>query len=282
MSQPPDPRPDWSQERQPDPPNFGKATLLSERSLERWARRRRRKARRVLDRDTQICSFEPGLVSLVVLSCKRLPELRRLCQTLVPFFDDVEDYSKIEKLLIDNGSGDELVGYARGLGFFDEVVAHPVNLGMPAALDDAYRRARGEFVLLVEDDFLIDYDRPFLARTVELLDEHPEIGIVRLKNQNNWWKPFRRIGPLRRTSSGTEFWTWVPSRTRTWNVWAAGSVLFRKVSYFDSGRMPTRGRRSGAVLYEHVFGRRYNRTWLAAKVKDVQPFVQPNDNAPAA
>lgn len=288
MSGPGEPRPDWSQERQPDPPNFGEATLLSERQLERWVRRRRPKAERIVARSPELFDYEPGLVSLIVLSCRRLPELRRLCETLVPFFDHVEDHPRIEKILVDNGSGPELVDYARGLGFFDEVVAHPENLGMPAALDDAFRRCRGEYVLFVEDDFLLDHDRPFVGRAVEVLEENPEIGIMRLKDQNNWWKPFRRIGPLRRTGSGTEFWTWVPSRSRTWNVWAAGSVLFRRVSFFSTGPLPTearfwqrKARGSGAVLYEEVYGRRYNRTWLAAKIKGGQPFVQPNDNAPS-
>jgi hypothetical protein len=278
------PRPAWSQQRQPDPPNFGRATLLSQADLERWVRRRRPRAERILSRGRDYCEYEEGLVSLIVLSCRRLPELRRLLDGLVPFFERIEDYSHVEKIHVDNGSGPELVDYVRSLGFFDQVLAHEANHGMPAALDDAYRRARGEYVLLVEDDFLIDYERPFLRRSLEVLEEHPEIGIVRLKNQNNWWKPFRRIGPLRSTTSGTEFWTWVPSRDGQWNVWAAGSVLFRRVSYFHTGRMPTRSllrRRSGTWLYEQRFGRRYNRTWLAAKIRDVQPFVQPNDNLPA-
>jgi glycosyltransferase involved in cell wall biosynthesis len=280
----PDPRPDWAQQRQPDPPNFGQAELLSEEELERWVRRRRPRAERILERGRALCDYEEGMVSLVVLSYRRLPELRRLLDGLVPFFQQVEDYRPIEKVHVENGSGSEIVDYVKGLGFFNQVIVHPVNIGMAAALDDAYRRVRGEYVLFVEDDFLIDYDRPFLRRAVEVLEEYPEIGIVRLKDQNNWWKPFRRIAPIRRTSSGTEFWTWVPSRDLRWNVWAAGSVLFRKVSYAHTGRMPTRSRlrrRTGGMLYENVFGRRYNRTWLAAKLKDVQPFVQPNDNLPA-
>ena len=279
-----EPRPDWAQQRQPDPPNFGQATLLSEQELDSWVGERRGKAQEIIERSGELIDYEPGLVSLIVLSCRRLPELKRLYDGLVPFFEGVEDYPRLEKIHVDNGSGQELVDYVRGLGFFDEVVAHPKNLGMPGALDDAYRRARGEYVLFVEDDFLIDYDRPFVGRAVEVLREFPEIGIVRLKDQNNWWKPFRRIGPLRSTSSGTEFWTWLPSEDRTWNVWAAGSVLFRRVSYFHTGRMPKRSpvrRLPGTMLYENKFARRYNRTWLAAKVKDVQPFVQPNDNMPA-
>jgi hypothetical protein len=276
-------RPQWAQERQPDPPHFGEATLLTEDELAAEVALRRPRAQEILARGRDVCDYQEGLVTLVVLSCRRLPELKRLYDDLIPFLRDVEDYPQIETIHVDNGSGPELVDYVRGLRFFDRVIAHERNLGMPRALQDAYERARGEYVLFVEDDFLLDYDRPFLDRAVEVLREHPEIGIVRLKNQNNWFKPFRRIGPLRATSSGVEFWTWLPSAGRgEWNVWAAGSVLFRKVSFFHTGRLPRwRWRHTNPMLYENAYAPRYNRTWLAAKIKDVQPFVQPNDNAPA-
>lgn len=277
----PQPRPVWAQERQPDPPNFGQAKLVSRPRLALEVARRRRRTRPILTGAAGYCDFEPGVVSLIVLSCRRLPELRRLCESLVRFFREVEEYRRVEKILVDNGSGTDVLDYARGLDFFDEIVAHPRNLGMPRALDDAYRRCRGEYVLLIEDDFVLEADRPFLGSALEVFAEFPEIGIIRLKNQNNWWKPSRRIGPLRRTSGGTEFWTWLPSRDGAWNVWAAGSVIFRKVSYFATGPVPFEGHPNGAVLYEEVYGRRYNRTWLAAKLRDCYPFVQPNDNPPS-
>jgi glycosyltransferase involved in cell wall biosynthesis len=163
------------------------------------------------------------------------------------------------------------------------VIAHEQNLGMLGALADAYRRVRGEFVLLVEDDFVFHYDRPFLQRCVDVFAEYPEIGIVRLKNQNNWWKPHRRIAPLRSTSTGVEFWTWLPAWRGRLNGWAAGSVMFRKVAYATTGELPEAPqvartkRQNHAYLYEYVYGRRFNRRWLAAKIKGVYPFVQPND-----
>lgn len=270
-------RPEFTRERQPDPPNFGQAKRVSRLRLWLEVARKRPRARRVIARSSDYCDFEPGLVSLVVLSCKRLPELRRLSESLLRFFADVETYPRVERILVDNGSGEELLDYARGLGLYDRIVAHPANIGMVAALADAYPKCRGEFILLVEDDFVLDYERPFLGRALEVLAEFPEIGIVRLKNQNNWWKPWRRIAPIRRTSSGVEFWTWLPSRDRTWNVWAAGSVLFRKVSFFSTGPLPPEGDEHGAIVYEHQYGRRYNRRWLAAKIKGCYPFVQPND-----
>jgi hypothetical protein len=77
----------------------------------------------------------------------------------------------------------------------------------------------------------------------------------------------------------------LPSLNGKLNVWAAGSVMFRKVSFVETGRIPIgpNVRRNNpkhqGVLYEETFGKKYNKRWLAAKIKDCYPFVQPNDNS---
>lgn len=271
-------RPQWAQEKQTDPPNFGKAKRIPRWLLNFWVWRRRRRVKEILAENGTTSRYEKGMISLVVLSCKRLPELRRLCESMSRFFREIEHYPRMEKILVDNGSGPELLGYVRGLGLFDRVIAHDRNLGMAGALNDAYQQCRGEFIMLVEDDMIVDYERPFLKGCVDLFREYPEIGIIRLKNQNNWWKPCRIIGPLRKTTSGVEFWTWFPSLNREYNVWACGSVIFRKVSFFNTGLLPRGEGRNQAILVENVYGRKYNRTWLAAKIRNCYPIFQPNDN----
>lgn len=270
--------PQWAREKQPDPPNFGQAKRIPRWLLNLVVWWRRRKTSEILGSSERYCAFEKGLVSLVVLSCKRLPEFKRLCESMVLFFKEAEDYPKIEKILADNGSGHELIDFAQGLNFFDTIIAHPRNLGMARALNDAYQRCRGEYIMLIEDDMVVDYDRPFLQWCLDIFAEFPEIGIIRLKNLNNWWKPFRIIGPLRSSSTGVEFWTWLPSWNREYNVWACGAVLFRKVSFLSTGFLrPGQGRHQ-AYLAENVYARDYNKVWLAAKVKNCYPVVQPNDN----
>jgi hypothetical protein len=271
-------RPQWAREKQPNPPDFGHAKRIPHWLLNLVVWLGRRKTLPIIRNSASYCDFEKGLVSLVVLSCKRLPEFKRLCESMTPFFEQVEDYPKVEKILVDNGSGQDLADYARGLGLFDVITAHPKNLGMAAALNHTYQRCRGEYILLIEDDMVVDYERPFVRRCLDVFLEFPEIGIVRLKNQNNWWKPFRVIGPLRSTSTGVEFWTWLPSKNRKLNVWACGSVMFRKVSFFSTGWLPQGEGRQQAVLVEDEYGQMYNKTWLAAKIKDCYPIFQPNDN----
>ena len=61
--------------------------------------------------------------------------------------------------------------------------------------------------------------------------------------------------------------------------------MFRKVSYDFVGELPhadMNPHRSKKMhqgyIYECVYGKKYNKYWLAAKMKDLTPFFQPNDN----
>jgi hypothetical protein len=279
------PSPNWRFEQQTTPPTLGWAKRVNEKRLDAEVAKRRDRCLEIIKDSRKYCDFIDGKVAVVVLSCKRWRTLERLIKSMQSFFSSIDGYRPLERVLVDNGSGDELMGKAKAARFFDRIVAHPKNLGMAGALRDIFPELDAEYILLLEDDFVLDYDRPFLERCIRLLKEFPEIGIIRLKNQNNWWKPHRVIAPLRRTSDGTEFWTWLSSRDGTLNGWAAGSVLFRKVSYMSTGELPLvdanlprRKKMHQGYVYECVYGKEYNKTWLAAKIKDVCPFVQPNDS----
>ena len=275
----------WATQTQTTPPDFGQAKLIPRWWLNWIVKKRKIKNKDIILNATDFCNFEKGKITIIILSCKRLIELQRLVKGLDNFIKNIETYSNVEKILVDNGSGNELVTWSNESNFFDRIIAHKDNLGMAVALDDAYMQAKGEFILLIEEDFVVSYNKPFLKKCLILFQEYPEIGIIRLKNQRNWGKPYRIISPLRSTSDGTKFWTWLPSLNGKLNVWAAGSVLFRKVSFIETGRIPIgpNVKRSSpkhqGVLYEETFGKKYNKKWLAAKIKDCYPFVQPNDNS---
>jgi len=275
----PPPNKKWKYEKQPSPPNFGANTLIPNWHLNLSVWLRRSRCERIIREIQNTNELIPGKITMVVLSCKRFTELQRLITSMKSFFSGVENYSLFEKILVDNGSEPELVKYAKESKFFDQIIAHPKNLGIARALNDIYSKVDSEFIMLVEDDFILDYAKPFLQNCVSIMNEFPEIGIIRLKNSNNWWKPVRRISNLRNSHNGTKFWTWLPSRDKTTNVWCCGSTLFRKVSFLHTGLLPVGEGRNQAVLAEDVYGKHYNRTWLAAKIENCYPFLQPNDNA---
>lgn len=274
----------WKYQKQPVPPSFGWARLVSPERLRKEVDIRSSHCRQVIENPYEYCDFKKDKVSMVVLSCRRWRTLKRLLDSSVSFFKNIETYPMLEKILVDNNSGPELLENVKKYGFFDKIVNHDKNLGMVGALKDIYQKADGEYILLCEDDFLVDYDAPFIEKCIRLFNEYPEIGIIRLKNQNNWWKPFRVISPRRNLSDGTSFWTWIPSRDGINNVWCAGSVMFRKVSYFSTGQLPDLPHvkrtepMDHASVYEYEYGKKFNKNWLAAKIDGCAPFVQPNDN----
>jgi len=275
----------WSKQLQTSPPDFGKAKFLP-----RWLFKLIYKKRQVRNKpiilDSKINpTFIKDKISIVILSCKRLKELRRLIDTLKEYFSKIKPKVDLEIILVDNGSGSDLINWAKKEVFFDKIIANKKNLGMAVALKEAYEKTNGEYILLIEDDFIIDYEKPFLENCIEIFNEFYDIGIIRLKNQRNWGKRYRLIGPKRSTSNGTNFWTWIPSFNGKLNVWCAGSVMFRKVSLTSSGEIPIgpnfprTNKMHQGVLYEEEFGKQYNKNWLAAKIEDCYPFIQPNDNA---
>jgi glycosyltransferase involved in cell wall biosynthesis len=282
-------KPDWAYLKQTDPPDFGQAEMVTKPVLDKEVKKRADRCAKIINRSTDYCEIEKGLISIVILSCKRIHSLTRLIGSLATFLKEIETYRNYETILVDNGSGSELLDYARDTGFFTDIISFEKNLGLVGATRRVYPKVKGEYILFLEDDFVAEYEKPFMLKCIKIFEEFPEIGIIRLKNQRNWGKAIRRIAPLRKANDGTEFWTWLPSKellpfkTGKWNVWSAGSVIFRKVSYLSTGELPEcpnivdkKGRRQGMV-YEEIYSRKYNKNWLAAKIKDCYPFVQPND-----
>lgn len=281
----------WKYQKQTTPPTFGWAKLVDENYLQNAIAQRKGHCQEVIKNSASHCNYVPGKVSLIVLTCKRMETLERLLVGMKSFFNNIEKFENIEKILVDNGSGEDYIKKIQSYGIFDKIVAHKNNLGMTKALRDIFRDVDGEYILYIEDDFLVDYDKPFISNCIELFNEYPEIGIIRLKNLNNWWKAQRVIGPQRETSSGNKFWTWLPSKDGMLNIWAAGSVMFRTVSYFSVGELPDIGHLpripkkhggykayNGAYVYEYIYGKQYNQKWLAAKFENICPFFQPNNN----
>ena len=265
---------------QTDPPNFGKAKFLPRFIFKLIVKRRKIKSERIIHYPIYLSQIKPNSLTILVLSCKRLDSLKKLVGTIEPFFKNTEVFDNIEFVLVDNGSDKDLLEWCKNKNFFTKIIHFEKNLGMCEALNRAYKKINTEFILLLEDDFIIDYKKPFLNDCIQIFREFSEIGIIRLKNQNNWGKKFRIIGPLRSTKNNIEFWTWLPSLNGKLNVWAAGSVMFRKIAYLHLGEIHcnqnfsrSKNKHQG-VFYEEIYGKKFNKIWLAAKIKNCYPFIQ--------
>lgn len=84
-----------------------------------------------------------------------------------------------EIFVVDNASGDDSVAYLRPL--FPEVVfiENADNPGFARANNQAIRRARGEYILLLNPDTVVGEEN--LRTLCYFLDEHPEAGGVGVK-----------------------------------------------------------------------------------------------------
>jgi GT2 family glycosyltransferase len=80
-----------------------------------------------------------------------------------------------EAIVVDNASAD---GSAAALAERDgiELIANPVNLGYAAGVNQAYRRATGRYILLLNSDIV--FEEGGLSRLVEFLEERQDVAGV--------------------------------------------------------------------------------------------------------
>lgn len=263
---------------QTDPPDFGNAKFINTFIANIICKIRRAKSLKIIESDINK-NLLSNKISIIILSCKRINSLKRLYSSLKIFLSEIETYKNYEVILVDNGSGNELINWAHSTNFFNKIIPMKKNIGMCAALNQVYQTIDTEFTMLIEDDFIINYNKPFMENCLKIFKNFPEIGIIRLKNQNNWGKKFRRIGPIRKINE-IKFWTWFPSFNYKHNVWCAGSVIFRHVGYLKLGQINCKDNVSRlnnnhqGIQYEEIYGKKFNKIWLAAKIYNCYPFVQ--------
>lgn len=111
-------------------------------------------------------------VSILLVSWNTRDETRRCLESLR---HAVTDDLSCEIVAVDNGSQDgsvELLASWPGV----QLLSNDTNVGHSAAVNQAYRRARGELILLLNSD--IRFERGALSALAEFLREHPDAAGV--------------------------------------------------------------------------------------------------------
>jgi GT2 family glycosyltransferase len=95
-------------------------------------------------------------ISAIVVNYRRAAMTRACLAALVPALDAAgEPY---ELVVVDNGSGDDSCAVVRAAAPDATVVELPENRGFPTAASEGVRRSSGDWVLLVNNDVIVEPD----------------------------------------------------------------------------------------------------------------------------
>lgn len=114
----------------------------------------------------------PGLVSIVMLSWNA-PQFTKMA------LESIRAYTRgdYEIVIVDNGSGDETVNWLRTLHDQPDVrvIYNPVNLGYAGGNNQAIAAARGEYVVLLNNDVIVT--EGWLEKLLRAFDRVPNLGV---------------------------------------------------------------------------------------------------------
>jgi GT2 family glycosyltransferase len=86
------------------------------------------------------------------------------------------EYSRIEIIIVDNGSTDTSLKIINSYSDSLKLIAHSQNTGFAAGMNSGIKAAQGEYVVTLNNDLTVD--KNWLQRPVEILHANPEVGII--------------------------------------------------------------------------------------------------------
>jgi O-antigen biosynthesis protein len=132
-------------------------------------------AERVPQDQTLAIVNPPGLASILIPCCGQLEYTKLLVPSLLR-----HTRQPFELIFLDIGSLDGTAEYLAGLAAGNqsriEVVRAATDLGIPQVIQDALRQARGEFLVLLNNDTIVTDS--WLNQLIALASTSPAIGLV--------------------------------------------------------------------------------------------------------
>ncbi|MEM6414909.1 MAG: glycosyltransferase [Pseudomonadota bacterium] len=120
--------------------------------------------------------------TLVVTSCGRFDLLTRTLNSLFNHLDE----QPVHTIIIDDSGDPQINGVAADLpfaqqGMMDVIVNRP-QLGQMASIDRAYASVKTPLIFHCEDDWEF-FRKGFLAESRAVLDHHPDVSVVGLRDK---------------------------------------------------------------------------------------------------
>ncbi len=112
----------------------------------------------------------PALTSIVILTHNELEYTRQCVESILKYTR--EPY---ELIFVDNGSSDGTIEYLQSLSGA-RVIANPINLGFGTGCNQGMSVARGEYIVLLNNDTVVT--EGWLNRMITRVESDPSVGMV--------------------------------------------------------------------------------------------------------
>ena len=117
--------------------------------------------------------FELPLVSVLFITYKRFD----LLKPTVESFRKNTDYPRLELVIADDGSGQEVQDQIRTLPA-DIFALAPRNGGLGANNNNGLRHCSGKYIFMIQDDWVCRGPSNYLLNCVQVLEANPKVGII--------------------------------------------------------------------------------------------------------
>lgn len=115
-----------------------------------------------------------GLVSIIIVNWNGLRWLKLCLPSLLR-----QRYKNIEIILVDNASTDDSIGWIKKYYPRVTILKNSENLGFAEANNVGYRKAKGQYILLLNNDTVVKPD--FLVELIKKIESSPDIAGVQSK-----------------------------------------------------------------------------------------------------
>ncbi len=100
-----------------------------------------------------------------------------------------------EHLIVDNGSTDGTVELVESYASYVRLIKNKKNVGFAAANNQAFKEAKGRYILFLNPDLQIHEGR--LDDMIDWMDKHSDVGIAGCKLLNHDYEPSLPLKPIR-------------------------------------------------------------------------------------
>lgn len=131
-------------------------------------------------KDTTDVFLEPGLFSIIILAHGR-PTITRQC--FLSTLECLQLYAgELEHIFIENGNCEPNYEFFKELNLERKVIIRQDNFGINEALNNGLALSRGEFIFILENDWMATCQIDFLSIAKEIFIEKSDIGIIQLRD----------------------------------------------------------------------------------------------------